>query len=344
MGREIKPFLALAEEFLTSWRLDESERIHTLVGQRANHLENSVAGSGHSYAMVQAMRGFSQGAWLDELQGGLTQVRFMRELAKLSPEGLMKQLEPFKELLKRVLIKENLSVFVAGTQEDYALAEAGLLNFFTSLPSGEAALGTEVAFDLPAGPLGEAWTTTTPVSYVAKAYLGPAENDSDAAKFMVLSSLVKSAFLHREIREKGGAYGGMASYHSQEGAFAMVSYRDPQLARTLKVYDQAVDWLKAGHFSEENLKEAILLTLGNMDTPLSPVGKATREYSLLLRGRGLAERQAFREGVISTTKDEVRQAAEKWLSGSARVAAVTSKEALARDEKELPLPLTGRAV
>lgn len=49
----------------------------------------------------------------------------------------------------------------------------------------------------------------------------------------VLSKLLSSTFLHNEIREKGGAYGGgLGIGHSAQ----FYSYRDPHVLRTVSVY------------------------------------------------------------------------------------------------------------
>jgi Zn-dependent M16 (insulinase) family peptidase len=45
-----------------------------------------------------------------------------------------------------------------------------------------------------------------------------------------------------ELREKGGAYGGRAIYNPLCGTLQMMSYRDPQVFRTLETYKNAVDW------------------------------------------------------------------------------------------------------
>ena len=60
----------------------------------------------------------------------------------------------------------------------------------------------------------------------------------------VLADLMTSRFLHKEIREKGGAYGAFANYNAADGVFSMASYRDPVGAgvRTLDAYDRAVKW------------------------------------------------------------------------------------------------------
>ncbi|CAI2738155.1 unnamed protein product, partial [Dicrocoelium dendriticum] len=48
------------------------------------------------------------------------------------------------------------------------------------------------------------------VHYVGQAFPAPSYESPNYAAFRVLSHLLTSKFLHREIREKGGAYGGRA--------------------------------------------------------------------------------------------------------------------------------------
>lgn len=44
-------------------------------------------------------------------------------------------------------------------------------------------------------------------------------------------------YLHREIREKGGAYGSGCSVRSVMGTLCLWSYRDPNLIDTFKIFD-----------------------------------------------------------------------------------------------------------
>ena len=334
LGREIPQFFALANLLLTQWRLDEGERIHSLVKQRANQLETSILGSGHHYAMAMASRGFTPGTRLEELQGGIHQVQLMKSLAKLDRPALLAALEPFGDLLRRLLRADNLSIFAVGTPPDLLAAQAEILSLYQALPAGAAAACTDLGL-LPGLTPNEAWTTTTPVNYVAESCHAPSQQDPAAPVFQVLATLVKAAFLHGEVREKGGAYGGMASYQMAEGVLSFVSYRDPQLSRTLEVYNKAKQWLAQGRFTEEQLTEAILQTLSNLDTPLSPAATAAREYGMARRGRSLAERQAFRNGLLSVTKAQVQEAAKQWLLGESCKAVITSSEALGKEREKL---------
>ena len=112
--------------------------------------------------------------------------------------------------------------------------------------------------------------------------------------FQILASLLTNHFLHREIREKGGAYGGGARYSAADGTFSLYSYRDPPgLARTLETFSKAEGWAGSVkefvglrvrlliHFVEEierchslienlqELEEAKLSVFQNIDAPIS---------------------------------------------------------------------------
>ena len=57
----------------------------------------------------------------------------------------------------------------------------------------------------------------------------------DAAALLLLGQALTTKVLHREIREKGGAYGGGAGANPRCGTFGFNSYRDPQGPKTLEV-------------------------------------------------------------------------------------------------------------
>ena len=64
----------------------------------------------------------------------------------------------------------------------------------------------------------------------------------------VLAALLSAKYLHQEIREKGGAYGGGAV--AGGGTFTYYSYRDPKNLETFSVYRNAAEWASRAAFTE----------------------------------------------------------------------------------------------
>ena len=70
----------------------------------------------------------------------------------------------------------------------------------------------------------QAWITNTQVNFCAKAYPTVPADHPDAAALTVLGGFLRNGYLHRAIREQGGAYGGGASQDNTIAAFRFYSY------------------------------------------------------------------------------------------------------------------------
>ena len=120
---------------------------------------------------------------------------------------------------------------------------------------------------------------------------------------------LQAKFLHREIREKGGAYGGGAA--AQNGLFHFYSYRDPNTSATLDAFDAAVNWAADGNITQKDIDEAKLSIFQGVDAPTSPGNRGT---TMFLSGISDAQRQARREHLLDVTTDAVKAAAADYLA------------------------------
>ncbi len=155
---------------------------------------------------------------------------------------------------------------------------------------------------------------------------------------MVLAKMLRADFLHREIREKGGAYGGMAGYNADGGLFSMLSYRDPHLERTLNVYQQAADWASQEKFSPEKIRESILTAFAELDRPLSPGSRGYREFIHQQQGLTHEMIQAFRNGILETDQKKLTHVADTYLraeAGNCCVGILAGDEMFSKAEETL---------
>lgn len=179
----------------------------------------------------------------------------------------------------------------------------------------------------------QAWLTSTQVNFCAKAYATVPVDHPDAAPLTVLGGFLRNGYLHRAIREKGGAYGGGAGQDSTNGSFRFFSYRDPRLAETLDDFDQALEWLQTADHDPQALEESILGVIGSLDKPRSPSGEARHAFQNRLFGRTPEQQARFRERVLATTIDDLRRVARTWLvPEKASTAVITSPDQRARAE------------
>jgi Zn-dependent M16 (insulinase) family peptidase len=135
---------------------------------------------------------------------------------------------------------------------------------------------------------------------------------------------LRNGYLHRAIREQGGAYGGGASQDSSIATFRFFSYRDPRIEGTLEDFDKSLQWLFSHDHTAQSLEEAILGVIGSMDKPGSPAGEAKQAFQNLLFNRSDEQRRRFRQRIVAVTIDDLQRVAKQYLTPERRSAAVIS--------------------
>ncbi len=304
-------------------RFDEHDRLRELISQKRSRRERSVTGSGHSLAMTAAASGFSPVANLNHRFGGLEGIRTLKLLddANKDPAALKQLAERFSALHGHLTAAPRRYMLTAEGDRLETLARD-----FGAIWQAEEHSTTD-AFSLE--PMNTAvqqmWLTNTQVNFCAKAYPTVAMEHEDVAALSVLGGFMRNGFLHTEVREKGGAYGGGAGHDHSNAAFRFFSYRDPRLEDTLKDFDRAIDWVLNGKHEWAQIEEAILGVIGSLDKPGSPAGEARHAYHNMLHGRTREKMQAYREAVLAVKLEDLQRVTELYLKPeNASTAVITS--------------------
>ena len=337
LKRHTPPLLQDLSAMLPQVRCDEVRRLRELIIQTRADLEQAITDRGHQLAMHGAMRGLSRGAWLADQWDGPSHVLAIQALddaareADAPLEALLGRFAALKEKLvaapRRVLLVGEDDAIATGMDTlarvpwvgDAGTSQAPGIGDAKATQGGQGAL----VLPMPAPAAGTAWLANGEVNFCAKAYAAVPEGHADAPALAVLARFLSDGFLHPAIREKGGAYGGGASFDADSAAFAFYSYRDPRLADTLADFDRALDWLQGSH-APALLEEAILGVIRRLDKPRSPAGAAVHWFYSDLHGRDAAFRAKFRAQVLATTLADLQRVAMCWLQPSQGVVGVVS--------------------
>lgn len=328
LDRNQEPLCEILTDMLTAPDFSDLRRISTVIGQIRTSMENSIPGAGHTFAARAAAASLTPSARQREEWNGMTQIQFIRHASQLDERGLAELSEIFTRISKELFIKAQVKVAMTSEVKALATFESPLNSILTALPE-QPRDHHDFSNTFSCESTYTAWAYNVPVAYVVKVFRTVPFTHPDAPGLMVLSKLLRSEFLHREIREKGGAYGGMAAYNADGGLFSMLSYRDPHLERTLDVYDRAAQWACQGNFNDQMLKESILSAFAELDRPLSPKGRGYREFLHQEQGVTNEMIQSFRQGIIETNGRQLRQIAKTYLQ---QESAVSSVGVLAGDE------------
>ena len=132
--------------------------------------------------------------------------------------------------------------------------------------------------------------------------------DLSAASSVVLRHF-NTTYMWDKVRVQGGAYGGSSRFDLGSGNFVFVSYRDPNLLKTLDVYDGAAKALRAG-VSEADLTRSIIGVVGDLDRPEFPDSKGFSAMWRILSGVTDQLRQQRRDEVLGASARDFEALAE----------------------------------
>ncbi|MFW2160089.1 insulinase family protein [Acinetobacter beijerinckii] len=313
-------------------RFDEKDRIIELLQQRKTRWHSRLSGSGHSYAMQAASRQMSALARRDYHNTGLGALNWLSELvAKIDQDeaaydALIVELQ---SIHRKLMQAPKQFLLVCEEHQSDRLVEE-IQNVWDKLAVDKTTVALTQVEQINTNH-DEAWLIQANVQFCCAAYQAVDVAHPDAASLMVLAAYLRNGFLHSAIREKGGAYGGGASYDGNACSFRFYSYRDPRLAETFSDFEASVQWLLNTEQQAHQLEEAILGLVASMDKPGSPAGEAITACYALLHARTPKFRKTLRERLLNVNLDDLKRVAKQYLLEQTPVKAVVAPFAK-RDE------------
>src|SRR5690606_3063431 len=177
-------------------------------------------------------------------------------------------------------------------------ARAALEAFVGALPDRAVA---DADWSHVFAPRNEGLVIPAQVNYVGKgANLKALGLDLSAASAVALR-LLNTTYLWDKVRVQGGAYGGSSRFDLSSGNFSFLSYRDPNLIKTLDAYDGAAKALRA-EIGETDLVRSVIGVIGDLDRPEFPDAKGYSAMWRLLNGTTDALRQQRRDAILATSR------------------------------------------
>ena len=314
LNRNSQAMTELMDETLNTARFDETQRLDDLISQIRASVDHGVTGNGHGHAMMAATQNMSPSAkWKFERTGfkGIQAIKSLHDGLQNSESAMDELAQKLSSIQEKIQNAPKQGLLISD--------ENGMNDAVASMnkvwSQSQASSSTErFSLGVERQPVHQAWVTSTQVNFCAMAFPAVMSDHEDAPKLSVLGACLRNGFLHSAVREKGGAYGGGASYNAEASAFVFYSYRDPRLMETFEDFKRAKEWLMSSEATQAKVDEAILNVISAMDKPGSPAGEMKKAFFQKLYGRSYDVRMAYRQGVISTTVEELRELADKYLS------------------------------
>ncbi|KAM3377161.1 presequence protease 1, chloroplastic/mitochondrial [Capsicum galapagoense] len=305
MSQRTEDLFNLINRVLQDVQLDDQKRFKQFVSQSRSRMENRLRGRGHSIAAARMGAKLNIAGWISEQMGGVSYLEFLKGLEDQVEKDWPQISSSLEEIRKSLLSKNGCLINLTADGKNLTKAEKHISKFLDLLPS--TSLVESAAWNAQLSRSNEAFVVPTQVNYVGKAAnLYEAGYEFEGSAY-VISNYISNTWLWDRVRVSGGAYGGFCSFDSHSGIFSFLSYRDPNLLKTLDVYDGTSGFLKELEMDEDALTKAIIGTIGDVDSYQLPDAKG---YSSLLRhllGVTDEERQRRRAEILSTRLEDFKK-------------------------------------
>ena len=322
-GGEVKGRISLSSKFLPdntvettnlmfdilkNTDLEDKKRITELMFQNFMGFQQSIVENGHRFAMLGAASLHNKLSFVQENMGGLSAIASFAPYITQQDEMITNQLTKVKDFYSNLNKGKDEMLFLSNHKlSSEPLNDIRKINFNKTCDSN-VSLDFSPSFSKLALPL------NTQVNFSALSLDAPIYDAKESPKYVILSSLLRNEFLHKKVREQGGAYGGGAAYDPFSGTFKMFSYRDPRFIETIEDFESSLSWAALGSFDDDNILESKLSVLSDIDKPSSPAGEAFKDYRLNSEDKTQKARQEYRKNIMEVTKEDIVEAAEKLKS------------------------------
>lgn len=300
----------LMKEMMLNTKFDDTKRMAEVVAEAKSRIQGSMISAGHSVAVGRALSYVSPTVAISEQLNGMELYRTIEKLTD-GQEGRLEDLSEKLQKLASILFRaENLMVDFTGDEKGYEPLPALIADVKKDLYTDDVSgmIATE-KYHAEVSKKNEGFKTAGQVQYVCRGGNFKDKGLEYTGSLRVLHTMLSTDYLWNNVRVKGGAYGCMCSFGSSGNA-CFVSYRDPNLEKTIDVYEKCADFVENFEADERTMTQFIIGAISSLDTPMNPAAKGMYSLSGYMTGRTFADVQKERDELLETDEAAFRKTAD----------------------------------
>ena len=292
----------LMREIVMTSDFTDTKRLYEILAEGKSRMQAQMTSGGHSVAAGRALSYSSVPGAVSEEISGIPFYRLITDLEAHFDEKKEELVQILQILRKMIFRPENLMVDFVGEEKAVPLLE-------TPVKAFKAALHTEKVekehYIPEVSRKNEGFLTSGQVNYVCRAGNFRKSGLQYTGALRVLKVMMGYEYLWVNVRVKGGAYGCMCSF-GRSGDSYFVSYRDPNLGRTIDIYEKAADAIAEFTADERTMTQYIIGAVSDLDVPMNPAAKGLYSLSAYMTGLDAQALQRERDELLAATQEDIR--------------------------------------
>ena len=293
----------IIKEIIETTNFDMKDRVKECLNREVAKMQQVLVGAGHQKSLNRAMSYYEESAYYTDLVDGIGYFEVLSDLVKSYDEKYQDLVETLKEMTKYIFTKENLLLSFTGSSEGYDVFKEEASKFVNTLNDKAE---VKEKFEFVPEKLNEGFKAPIDVQYVALTGNYKKAGLDYTGSLQVFQNIIATDYLWKNVRVLGGAYGCMCGF-AQSGAAFFVSYRDPNLTKTLDTYKGVVNYINEFNATEEEMTKYIIGAVGTYDFPKSPSNKGGRALTSYLVGLTEEDYRKEKAQIIDTKLEDIKK-------------------------------------
>lgn len=295
----------LLGEVINHTLFTDAKRLKELVLQEKSEWDMSAFSRGHTLVMTRLTSYFSKGGEFAE-QSGLSYYYFLADLVKHFDENREGLQEKLAAVSGKIFTRSGLFFETIGEEEE---KKTVLENLPLLLDDMEVGVKTAPhVYSFPPESRNEAFLTSGKVQYVAKGGNFKSHGFAYTGALRVMETILRYEYLWKKVRVLGGAYGAFTQF-LRDGTAILCSYRDPNLAQTIRAYEELPAYLENLTLSDREMTKYVIGTMAADEIQLTPSMKGERAMVHYLSGNTRESRMKIRDEIINCQVEDIRRLA-----------------------------------
>lgn len=318
---ELGNAFGLVGEIIDKAVLNDKKRLKEIIQEERSALRGALESSGNNTAVERGLSYASESGYMQGRIGTIGLYRFIDGIYAHFDECADSLINIFEILKENIFAKDRLLVNITSCDEGYEYV-AGQMKTFDMFSKKDRPVSDIAKYESECSKflseknndksrlsVNEGFKTSGKVQYVARTGNFIKQGAKYSGVLRVLKTMLSYGYLWTKVRVQGGAYGVMCNF-SQSGNGYFVSYRDPNLRETNKVFEELPGYLDNFSASEREMTGYILGTMSMVDMPATPAMKGRNGYLRYMCGITDKDRQKERDEILSADPEKIRGAAE----------------------------------
>ncbi|MDD5833152.1 MAG: insulinase family protein [Clostridiales bacterium] len=314
LDSKVEEGFRLTSEMINCTVFDDPERLTELLLEIRSRQQSKLESGSHTAAALRASSYISKAARFNDLTSGIAYYDFVNAACRLTKEPV--HMKRFISSLRSVhdrIFRQGQAVYALyGSREVNERLGSSIEAFENDLrecsASPQEQRDTQGRQLMPLSTLNEGFRTSSQVNYVARCGSFTEAGLDSTGVLKVLRVMLNYDYLWIRLRVLGGAYGCMSGF-ARTGRCFLVSYRDPEVAKTNDVFEELPEYLENWQGDESTVAKYIIGAVSASDRPLTASDRANQAISDCFFGTTDEELQLERDQMLSCTAEDIRNTA-----------------------------------